>query len=329
MKQGKHLRITKAQIELVDGFVMALKEKNKFGLFDGEQKNDSVHLEGLVFPTIALCEQYQMSKMVVERVCGKHEFCDAKLSCVNLTRSDLSFSVWHNCSFFRIQFDSAILTNCRFFGCEFNECTFVKTHVEDSSFSLGRIGGETAIRNCTFQGAFFKGASSHNLVCENVHFQNCKLDRFTFESAMCNNVKFTGMYESLVFSGQINDSTRNRVKLDLSEAQFGWFEADNGIEMTDIQLPLDGSCLILKDRISAINELSEQLLREPKYSVFAKMLKGIYGERGPSPLNRNQTMILLSRLCFVTLDEDIGETESVQLIQHIRKIAQKLGVLVK
>jgi uncharacterized protein YjbI with pentapeptide repeats len=285
-------------------------------------------LQGLTFPTV---EQVRMAGLPgLVRVGGLLEFDDATLRQVDFSKARLDFSVWNNCSFEDVCFDRAKLQQVRFFGCRFQNCTFKSTSLADAAFSIGRGGAETEIMSTVFERSDFRGASCSNPVLRSTAFLNCKLGGFVFEGALCDNVVFAGKYKELTFRGLPGDSARNRLKLDLSKASLMWLNADDGIDLSDVVLPGDGSYLIIKNRLQAVTRICDRLALDPTPGgqAVAKMLQGLFSDRGMSPLARAQDSLLISKAMIA----DFADTEDTILVSRIfkliREVCQTEGFLV-
>lgn len=286
-------------------------------------------LRGLAFPTVPQCKIADLPTAVVDRITGRLEFSNATLRDIDLTKARLSFSVWNNCAFERVCFDKAVLNKVGFFGCRLVNCTFRSADLRDASFSVGRNGAETEIADTTFERADFRGASCNNPVFRSTSFVNCKLDGFVFDGALCDDVGFTGIFQELTFRGMPNDGERNRLRINLSQAAIKWLNVDYGLNLHQVILPSDGSCLIVKGRLRAIECLCARLPKEAgKYgSLVANILKGLFSDRGISALESSQDMILISKAMIA----DFVETESTDIVNSlfslVRSIAQSEGYL--
>lgn len=286
-------------------------------------------MRGLAFPTVSQCKITDLPAAVVDRISGRLEFSNASLRDVDLANARLSFSVWNNCAFERVCFDTAILNQVRFFGCRLVNCTFRSADLRDASFSVGRNGTETEIADTIFDGADFRGASCNNPVFRSTHFVNCKLDGFVFDGALYDDVGFTGEFRELTFRGMPNDGERNRLRINLSHAAIMWLNVDFGLDLQHVILPSDVSCLIVKGRLRAIDCLCSRLPSEAgKYgSLVAYVLKELFSDRAISALDPSQDMILISKAMIA----DFAETDSTDIVNSlfnlVRSIVQSEGCL--
>jgi len=287
-------------------------------------------MRGLAFPTVSQCKIADLPTAVVDRITGRLEFSNATLRDVDLTNARLSFSVWNSCVFERVCFDKAVLNQARFFGCRLVNCTFRSADLRDASFAVGHNGAETEIAATIFERTDFRGASCNNPVFRSTSFVNCKLDGFVFDGALCDDVGFTGKFKELTFRGMPNDVERNRLRINLSHAAIMWLNVDYGIDLHQVILPSDGSCLIVKGRLRAIKCLCSRLPKEAgKYgSLVADVLRGLFSDRAISALEPSQDMILISKAMIA----DFAETDATDIANSIfnlvRSIAQSEGFLV-
>lgn len=289
-----------------------------------------LNMRGLVFPTVSQCKIADLPTAVVNRITGRLEFDNATLRDIDFTNARLDFSVWNNCAFERVCFDKATLNQMRFFGCRLVNCTFRSADLRDASFSVARNGAETEIADTIFEKADFRGASCSNPVIRLTSFVNCKLDGFVFDGAVCDRVEFVGRFKELTFRGAPNDGERNRLRIDLSRAAIMWLNVDYGLDLHQVILPLDDSCLIIKSRLRAIESLCARLPIESGKlgSRVANVLKGLFSERAISPLEPSQDMIMVSKEMIA----DFAETDATDIVNSIfilvRSIAQCEGYLV-
>ncbi len=287
-------------------------------------------MRGLAFPTVSQCKILDLPTAMVESITGRLVFSNATLRDIDLMSSKLGFSVWNNCVFERVCFDKAELNQVRFFGCRLVNCSFRSADLRDASFSVGCNGIETEIDDTIFEHADFRGASCNNSVFCSTSFVDCKLDGFVFDGALCDNVAFTGKYKELTFRGMPNESKRNHLRINLSHAAIMWLNVDYGLDLHQVILPTDGSCLIIKDRLRAIECLCSRLLRDAgDYgSLVSSVLKGLYSDHAISSLEPSQDMILISKAMI----SDFAETNSTDIINSlfnfVRSIAESEGFLV-
>ncbi len=288
-------------------------------------------MRGLAFPTVSQCNLVDLPAALVTKITGRLEFNNATLRDIDLTNAKLSFSVWNNCVFERVCFDESVLNQVRFFGCRVVNCSFRSADMRDASFSVGRNGAETEIAATLFQTADLRGASCSNPVFRATSFENCKLDGFVFDGALCDDVSFTGRINELTFRGMPNDGERNRIRINLSNAAIMWMNVDYGIDLRQVILPSDGSCLIVKDRLRAIECLCSFLPKEGGRfgSLVANVLKGLFSDRAMSSLEPSQDMILISKAMIA----DFAETQAVEVVNSlfniVLSIAKSKGFLVE
>lgn len=286
-------------------------------------------MRGLKFSTVSRCKIADLQTAVVDRISGRLEFSNATLRDIDLTSARLSFSVWNNCAFERVCFDKAALHQVRFFGCRLVNCTFRSADICDASFSIGRNGAETEITDTIFEKADFRGASCKNPTFRATSFVNCKLDGFVFDGALCEDVAFTGTIKELTFRGVPNDGERNRLRINLTHAAIMWLNVDYGLDLHEVILPSDGSCLIVKGRLRAIECVCSRLQKDAgKYgSLVADVLKGLFSDRAISALEPSQDMILISK----SMIADFAETDSMDIVNPlfnlVRAIAKSEGFL--
>ena len=260
------------------------------------------------------------------------EFRNATIREADFSRARLDFFEWHDCTFERVCFDHASLQQVRLYGCHFNRCSFRSTDLRDASLSVGSGGAETEFVDTAFHRVDFRGATGCNLVFRSTSFHSCKLDRFVFDGPLCDGVAFLGKCNELTFRGTPKDSERNQLRLDLSRATVKWLNADYGIDLRQVVLPEDGSCLIIQDRIKAIEVLATRLCEndvgQSGYLV-AKMLRGVYSERALSPLELSQDTVLISKAMIA----DFAETDDVNFVSSIfaliRSTAEAAGHVVR
>lgn len=286
-------------------------------------------LQGLSFPTVELIQRFGLPTSITSSVTGQQEFSDATLRRIDFTKARLDFSVWNNCSFEHVRFDNAKLQNVRFFGCRFVDCSFRSTSLRDASFSVGRNGTETEIIRTAFEKADFKGASCHNLVMRSTSFLNCKLDGFVFDSAVFDNVDIAGEIDELTIRGTPGEPSRNRLHVDLSKASVTWLNADFGVDLTAMALPVDGSCIVLKERLRAITVLNTRLTQEAGDTgkEVARLLMAIYSDRSLSPMEPSQTTIAITHAQIKSLLETDDEAVTKPIFERIRSIAEQEGFL--
>lgn len=262
---------------------------------------------------------------------GRLEFNGDTLREVDFSKIRLDFSVWNDCCFERICFDAVKLHQVRFFGCRFVNCRFCSADLRDASFSVGRNGIETEIVSTIFEKSDFRGASCSNLVLRSTSFLNCKLDGFVFDGALCDGVAFTGKYKELTFRGVPRDTERNRLRIDLSHAKVVWLNADFGVDLSEVDLPTDGSCFIIKNRLRAVASLCFRLPREAGHagSLVANVLSGLFSDRGLSALESTQDTILISKEMIADFAETDDETVVNSVFNLVRTICQSDGFLVR
>lgn len=286
-------------------------------------------LQGLSFPTVELCKRIGMATMIVSTVTGRQEFRDAALRRIDFSKARLDFSVWNHCSFEQVRFDGAKLQNVRFFGCRFVDCSFRSTSLRDASFSVGRNGTETEIIHTVFEKADFKGASCNNPVLRSTSFLNCKLDEFVFDGALCDHVDIIGQYDELTFRGMPDKPDRNRLLVDFSKANLTWLNANNGVDLSSMTLPEDGSCLVIKDRLRAITVLYSRLSQESGNTgkEVARLLMAIYSDRSMSPMDPSQKTFALTHRQIKSFLETEDEAVTKPIFEKIRSIADHEGFL--
>jgi uncharacterized protein YjbI with pentapeptide repeats len=315
-------------LELLDRAYAAIREKRLLepGTINAD---DPVDLRGLAFPTVTLCKELELPTVVVSRVAGRQEFRDATIHRVDFSKAHLDFSVWNDCRFDQVTFDGARLHSVRFFGCRFDACSFHSAELRDASFSVGSNGRETEIVGAVFERADFRGASCHNPVLRSTSFINCKLDGFVFESALFVGVEIVGRYKELTIRGTPGEPARNRLKLDLSKAKIMWLDANRGVDLSSVILPADGSCIVITDRVRAVDVLVRRLRNEAGAhgSEIARFLAGIYSERSISPKDPSQTTFLISRGMIADFAETDDEGVVTSLFMRIRSIAEEEGFL--
>lgn len=318
----------RGDLELLDRVSAALREKRLLepGAISAD---DPVDLRGVVFPTVTLCKKLELPTVDVSRVTGRPEFRDATIRRVDFSMARLDYSVWNDCHFSQVRFDGTSLHSVRFFGCRFDDCSFRAAKLNDASFSVGRNGRETEIVGTVFDKADFRGASCHNPVLRAVAFINCRLDRFVFESALFGGVKITGKCEELALRGMPGDSARNQPQLDLSEASVKWLDANHGMNLAEVVLPDDGSCIVITDRVRAVDVLTRRLRHEEgtRGIAIARLLAGIYSDRSMSPKDTSQTTFLISRAMIADFSETDDEAVVNSLFAKIRSIAEEEGFL--
>lgn len=287
-------------------------------------------LRGIAFPTVSQTKVANSTTNVINRISGRLEFTNATLRDIDLNNARISFSVWRDCTFERVDFGLADMNHVRFFGCRFCNCTFSRTDLRNASFSVGRNGLDTEISATCFDQVDFRNASCSNPVLRLTRFRNCKLDGFVFDGALCEHVAFIGKYPELTFRGVPNDRDRNLLGIDLSHADITWLNADRGLNLQAVIPPLDGSCLIIKERVRAIDCICERLSREAGAhgSLVSAVLVGLFSNRALSPLDACQDMVLISK----SMISDFAETTSTQIVNsifdYVRAIAQSEGFLV-
>lgn len=290
-----------------------------------------VDLRGLTFPTVTQCKTFDLPTVIASRVAGHLEFNDDTLRDINFSKARLDFSVWNDCCFERVCFDGAKLNQVRFFGCRFVDCSFRSADLRNSSFSVGRNGIETEIASTIFEKSDFRGASCSNPVFRSTSLLNCKLDGFVFDGALCEGVVFTGKYKELTFRGIPLDTERNRLRIDLSNASLAWLNADFGVDLSEVVLPADGSCLIIKDRLRAVASLCSRLPREAGQAggLVANVLNGLFSDRAVSTLEPTQDTILISKEMIA----DFAETDDANVVSSVfnlvRTICLSDGFLVR
>jgi len=287
-------------------------------------------LRGIALPTVPQTKVANSPTNVVNRISERLEFTNATLRDIDLNNATISFSVWSDCTFERVDFGHTHMNHARFFGCRFFNCTFSRTGLRNASFSVGRNGLETEISATCFNHVDFRSASCSNPVLRLTRFRNCKLDGFVFDGALCEHVSFIGKYPELTFRGVPNDRDRNLLGIDLSYANITWLNADRGLNLHAVIPPLDGSCLIIKERVRAIDCICERLPREAGAhgSLVSAVLVGLFSDRALSPLDPCQDMVLISK----SMISDFAETTSTEIVNSIffcvRAIAQSEGFLV-
>jgi uncharacterized protein YjbI with pentapeptide repeats len=329
-KKEKLMRKWNASNDL-DILNRAFQAIREFGLIEpgSVSADDPVDLRGMSFPTVTLCKELELPTVVVNRIAGRQEFQDATIRRVNFSKARLNFSVWNDCHFDHVNFDGARLDSVRFFGCRFDACSFHSVELKDASFSVGRNGRETEINNTVFVKADFRGASCHNPVLRSTSFIDCKMDGFVFDGPLFDAVEIAGTYSELTVRGVHGEPARNRLRADLSKARLTWLNADYGVDLTAAILPADRSCLVITNRLCAVNRLCDRLplkLGETGDRV-ARVIEALFGNRAMSPLKPSQTTFLLSRGMIAdfaeTNDEDVVES----VFTRIRLIAEQDGFL--
>jgi hypothetical protein len=117
--------------------------------------------------------------------------------------------------------------------------------------------------------------------------------------------------------------------LDLSKATIVWLSADFGVDLTAVTLPADGSCLVITDRLRAIDAICEGLSHESGEleREVARVLQAIYSERSISPKEASQTTFLISHGMIAELAETHDEPVVRSLFERIRAIAEEGGFL--
>jgi uncharacterized protein YjbI with pentapeptide repeats len=320
---------TTEDLLLLDRIVQALRSGECLqpgGPFGG----DPVNLQGLTFPDSVLCAQFNLPTLTVSRVSGHQEFTSASLQRVDLAKAKLDHSVWVKCMFRGVCFDHARLLGVRFFGCNFFDCSFVSVSLKDASFSVAQDGTETAFHRCTFIKSEFRAASNYNPVFRDVRFADCKLGGFVFNQPLCEAVEFSGKYKELTFKGLPGGRERNRLQLNLRNAQIVWLHANHGLDLGPIVLPADGSCFIVGNRKVAIERMCDRLLTElPEAKVLAKILRAIFSDRSISPLSPDQETFLVSQGMMREIDGALSDQQTSKAYQVLRRAAQDEGFLLR
>ena len=288
-------------------------------------------LRGLTFPTVTQCKVFDLPTVSASRVAGHLEFDENSLRDVDFSKARLDFSVWKNCSFERVCFDGAKLNQVRFLGCRFVDCSFRSVDLRNSSFSVGRNGIETEITSTIFERSDFRGASCSNPILRSVSILNCKFNGFVFDGALCEQVYFTGRYKELTFRGIPSDTERNRLRIDLSNASLMWLNANFGVDLSDVVLPVDGSCLIIKDRLRAVESLFSRLPQEAGQAgtLVANVLNALFSDRAISPLALTQDTFLISKDMIADFAETADANVVSSVFNSIRTICHGDGFLVR
>lgn len=289
-----------------------------------------VDLQGLRFPTLPVCETFGVEPELARRVCGRQEIRDATLDRVDLKGADLSSCIWDGCTFDKVSFDQSQLGGGRFLGCVFEQCSFQGTNLKNTDFNLSWGGRETEISNTVFDGADFRGASFHNLRCRKSAFLRCKLGPLVFDAPMFQEVVFSGMYKALAFRGMPGEPERNRLGITLADAAITWLEADNGLDLSLIVLPSNGSCAVLRERIHAVEQLAVRLpeVCGPVARVTAATLKRLYSDERASPLSPDQTFFMISKGMLNECDKALSPEDVERVFIAIKSIAGDSGYLV-
>lgn len=295
-----------------------------------ELAGDPVDLQGLTFPTVAQCEEIHVPGIVATRVIGQKKiFYDAVVRRVDFSHAQLDFSVWNDSRFEQVIFDSATLCQVRFYGCQFVDCSFRFTRLHDATFSVGRNGRETEILRTRFEKCNFGGASSENIVWQDVVFKHCKLQGFVFEASQCDRVSFIGKYKELEFRGTRGEVVRNRPTLSLADANLSWLHANHGIDLSHVILPRDGSCIVILDRLRAVEVIAERLteMYGERVANLARIFRGIFSNRGQSPLSQDQTMVFVSKRMLGEIGDDLPPEFVATIFDEIKSIAKSMGFL--
>lgn len=296
----------------------------------GPVGGDPVDLQGLTFPDSMLCTQLDLPTLRVSRVFGHLEFTATSLRRVDLAKAKLDHSVWIKCAFHEVHFNHARLLGVRFFGCNFVDCTFASTTLRDTSFSVAQDGAETTLKRCTFTKADFRGASNYNPVFQDVQFIDCKLDGFVFNQPLCEGVEFYGKYKELTFKGMPGANERNRLGVNLRNAQIVWLHANHGLDLSLVTLPADGSCFVVGNRKLAIERMCDRLLTEmPVAKMLAKILHSIFSDRSISPLSADQETLLVSQGMMSAIDDSLSDQQMAEAYQILRHTAQDEGFLLR
>ena len=191
------------------------------------------------------------------------------------------------------------------------------------------MGRESEIIDTIFERADFRGASCCSPVMRSTSFINCKLDGFVFESALFSAVQMSGKYNELTIRAKPGDPARNRLDLDLSKAKVTWVDCDGGVDLTFASLPLDASCIVIRERLRAVDVLVRRL-REDAGELggeVARFLDGIFSERSMSPLEPSQTTFLISYGMIAKFVETDDEGVVTPLYMKVRAIAEEAGFL--
>jgi uncharacterized protein YjbI with pentapeptide repeats len=318
--------------DILESWCKALKILRSGGLLCPSSLNlpTPLNLSGLQVSTLKSHMRADRNSADFEQASVSLEFRGARLRNVDFSEAQLSSSEWLDCTFESVCFDRAALCQSRFFGCQFNSCTFTSANLQNCSFSMGHKGAETSLVASTFDRTDFRGASCSRPVFRSILFRNCALDDFVFDGALCDKVVFLGNFGELTFRGLPKDGERNQLRIDLSQASVTWLNADYGIDLRPVILPLDGSCLVLTNRLRTIETLCVRLPLEAGETgkKVAGALKALFSENSISALESAQDSVLVSKAMIA----DFADTEDTHVVaaifDRIRSIAKSDGALV-
>jgi hypothetical protein len=102
-----------------------------------------------------------------------------------------------------------------------------------------------------------------------------------------------------------------------------WLNVDYGLDLHEVILPSDGSCLIVKGRLRAIECVCSRLQKDAgKYgSLVADVLKGLFSDRAISALEPSQDMILISK----SMIADFAETDSMDIVNPLFNLVHAIA----
>jgi len=138
-----------------------------------------------------------------------------------------------------------------------------------------------------------------------------------------------GRCAALNVRGTPGESERNRFSVDLSDAQITWLNADYGVDLAAAILPSDGSCMVVTDRIRAVEVMGDRL-RSSAGVVgrrVADAMTALYSADAISPLEASQTTVFISVGMVEKMSRGSDRQDAETVFGLMRGVAEEEGVL--
>jgi uncharacterized protein YjbI with pentapeptide repeats len=315
---------------LIDRLLSALREGSRTVEPGGSIPGDPVQLQGLEFPTVTLCQQLALPNVVVSRISGRQKIEQATLRRVDLSNANIAFSVWSECVFQSVRFDGASLANGRFLGCTFEDCTFAGTRLADSGITVSTQGKESSFARCCFEKTNLSSATIMKATFSEIEFKSCSMSGVRFDECRLDKVKFTGSYPEVTLRGASGDPSRNKVQIDLSDAKVVYLDADDGVDLSGVIPPKDGSLLLFRDRLRTMGTIFARLGSEiPAARKIADHLSSTFSPSGISPMSADQSTYAVSMKRIAKLDKELPEELVHQIHARLMRIAREEHSLIE
>ena len=162
-------------------------------------------------------------------------------------------------------FDECDATGVSQYNCNFRNCSFIKTNIQDAGFGIW--GG--IYENLVFEKAKLKHSRFYRPIFRQCQFLQCKLDGVDFGSSHLIDVKFTGKLDDVWFRGidqeeqgltfRTEEHGLNPMIVDFSEAELWDLALSNHCDLSKVILPKEGGYLLVRNWYNLVESLKQRV----------------------------------------------------------------------